>query len=87
MSPEQVITSFRESISGSEYEFTNGRCLEFAWFLIRLFPEGIIYTNEDHCWAKINGKLYDVTGEVDPSTILIGTPVPLSKSVYYVGEN
>lgn len=64
ISVEDVITAIRESFNGADYVYTNGSCYKFYKILKTIFPNAKAYYNSDHVITKINGKYYDITGEV-----------------------
>lgn len=61
----RVIRAIRGSIKGAEYIYTNGSCFQFFLILNSIVPEAEAYYNSDHVITKINGRYYDVTGEVE----------------------
>lgn len=44
--------------------FTNGSCLNFHLILRQVWPEGEFLFNIDHIITRIDGRCYDITGEV-----------------------
>ena len=63
-SPLDFITSIRESFKGSVDVYTKGSCYQFYLILKQVFPDAIAYYNQDHVITLIDGKFYDITGEV-----------------------
>jgi len=61
----KVIKTIRESIKGAEYIYTNGSCFQFFLILNSIVPEAEAYYDSDHVITKINGRYYDITGEVE----------------------
>lgn len=62
------IELFIARFHGSEEVFTRGACYWFARILKLRFVEGEIMYNpvEGHFAFGLNGRVYDVTGEIDP---------------------
>lgn len=63
--PLKLISEIRNSFADSVYVYTNGSCWEFYKILKCVYPEAEAYYNSDHVITKINGKFYDITGEVE----------------------
>jgi len=61
---ESFISTVRDSFVGSQQVYTEGSCYHFYLILKEVFPEAQAYYDEDHIITKINGKFYDITGEV-----------------------
>lgn len=66
MSIEEVIEDFKgyEVDDSLKLTFTDGYCYDFAYMLQRLFGGDIVYNMIDHYLLHVNGKFYDITGEV-----------------------
>jgi hypothetical protein len=63
MTPLDFINDLRQVTNADElYE---GKCREFSKWLRTFFPEGEVYCDCNHVITKIDGKFYDVTGEVE----------------------
>lgn len=59
----------RESFEGSEYVYQNGSCYWFARILKLLYPGGELWEFiGDHVIFKLDGKFYDIRGEVNVGT-------------------
>lgn len=63
-----LITLIRESHSKMEDIFTKGSCLNFFCILHSIYPEAQPWFNIDHIISEIDGKFYDVTGEIKDVT-------------------
>ena len=61
---EQFIAAIRDSFIGSQHVYTEGSCYHFYLILKQVFPDAEPYFDEDHIVTKIDGKYYDITGEV-----------------------
>lgn len=59
-----LITSIRESFSGSEIVYTHGSCYRFYEILKCVFPTAEAYTNGEHIISKIGGIFYNINGRV-----------------------
>ena len=68
---DDKVLAFIKRFEGSEETFTSGCCYWFARILcerfdISLYKTTMMYNNIDgHFAAKINGRLYDITGELN----------------------
>lgn len=60
-----TISFIRESHSEMVNIFSKGSCLNFFCILHSIYPEAECYFNIDHVISKIDGKYYDITGEVN----------------------
>ena len=67
MTPLYLITALRQTDEYIEQIFMKGSCYKFYVFLKTLFPEAKPYmsAHKDHILTKIDGKYYDILGEVD----------------------
>ena len=67
MSIEEVIADINSlDPSGGVIEvFTEGYCYDFAYMLQRTFGGDIVYNMLDHYLLHVDGKFYDITGEVE----------------------
>lgn len=63
----QFIAHFQNE--GTVERFTNGCCYWFAQILCGRFKRGRMYYNpvDGHFATKIDGRIYDITGEIPPS--------------------
>jgi len=61
---EQFISTIRDSFIGSQQVYTEGSCYHFYLILKEVFPDAKPYYDENHIITEINGKFYDITGEV-----------------------
>lgn len=61
---ESFISKVRDSFIGSQQVYTEGSCYHFYLILKEVFPDAEAYYDEDHVITKIDGKFYDITGEV-----------------------
>ena len=60
-----IITTIRESFGGSIAVYTCGNCYQFYEILKAIFPDAEAY-GSGHVYTKIDGKFYDIKGEIDP---------------------
>ena len=69
----KVIERIRDSFDGSVEVYTQGSCIKFAMILKEIFPQGNILYNSDHAIFLLEGRCYDITGEVKrtPGYILL----------------
>lgn len=61
---ESFIARVRDSFIGSQQVYTEGSCYHFYLILKEVFPSAKPYYDMDHVVTKINGRFYDITGEV-----------------------
>lgn len=61
---EQFIATIRDSFIGSQQVYTEGSCYHFYLILKNVFPDAKPYYDQDHIITEIDGKFYDITGEV-----------------------
>jgi len=61
---ESFIAKVRDSFIGSQQVYTEGSCYHFYLILKEVFPDAEPFYDEDHIVTKIDGKFYDITGEV-----------------------
>lgn len=60
------ITLIRESCPSRQIHiFRNGACYQFFKILKSVYPQAVAYYNQDHVITEIDGKYYDITGEVE----------------------
>ncbi len=66
ITPLKVISSLRDADYYMKIIFVQGGCYKFHLFLKSLFPDSIPLLDEEkgHVVTLINGKMYDITGEV-----------------------
>lgn len=62
--PEKFIATIRDSFIGSQHVYTEGSCLHFHLILKEVFPDAKPFYDMDHVITEIDGKYYDITGEV-----------------------
>lgn len=69
----KIIERIRDSFDGSIEVYTQGSCVKFAMILKEIFPQGNILYNSDHAIFILEGRCYDITGEVErtPGYILL----------------
>lgn len=67
---EQFIERFKYGFDKKAIEdcFLNGNCYHFAVILKNIYPEGEIVEDVvfNHFMLKLNGKYYDIAGEMTP---------------------
>lgn len=66
---ENFIANFKKGFDEDYLEdvFLNGNCYHFALILSNMYDGEIIYDpHEQHFVTKINGKYYDIRGEIEP---------------------
>jgi len=63
----KVIDALRQTDYYIDVIFMQGACYKFHLFLKALFPDAkpLINNDKDHVVSLVDGKLYDITGEVD----------------------
>jgi len=62
LQPLAFIERVRESFKDSSFVYKNGSCFEFYLILRSVFPGAVAWTNLDHVWTEIDGRLYDIDG-------------------------
>ena len=64
---ERLISRIRNAHSTMDKIFTQGSCWDFYLILKEVYPEAIAYYNatEGHIHTKIDGRYYDIRGELD----------------------
>jgi hypothetical protein len=62
----EVILAIRDSFVGAEYVYKNGSCWYFANILKTIYPKGKIMESHDHAVFVLDGKYYDIEGEIHP---------------------
>jgi len=75
----KFIKVIRESFHDSVIIYCWGGCFGFYAILKHTYPKAVPYfwdDDEDHVIAKINGKFYDITGEV---THRVDEPIKMTK--------
>ena len=75
------IKLIRESHSVIPEIYKSGSCYNFYLILKYVFPQSKPYFDENHIITEINGKFYDITGEVTKSNKHI------EFESYYYGNN
>ena len=61
---EEFIAAIRDSFIGSQQVYTEGSCYHFYLILKKVFQDAEPYFDENHVITKIEGRFYDITGEV-----------------------
>ena len=64
-----LICLIRESHSTMIKIFTEGSCFNFYLILRKIYPESIPYYNINHVITKIDGRYYDITGEIKENIV------------------
>lgn len=64
-----IITNIRESFYGSIFVYTNGSCYQFFKILNSIYPEAEACFKDNHIVSKIDGKYYDINGEINDDFI------------------
>lgn len=74
-----LITAIRESFGGSIAVYTCGNCYQFYEILKSVFPDAEAY-GSGHVYTKIDGKFYDIRGEIDPILLkrIITSLIPIT---------
>ncbi len=62
----RLITAIRESRDDNQLAYTSGGCYQFYLILASVFPEATAWYDSDHVITRIEGRFYDVTGEITP---------------------
>ena len=60
--PLEVCGAIRDSFKDAAFVYTQGSCFAFYQILKTIFPQAVPWTNVDHVWTEINGRLYDING-------------------------
>ncbi len=82
----KVITHYQQ-VSNSKTFFTEGGCYLFYRVLRSYFKYAEAYYDQDHVITKIDGKFYDISGEVDGSNhLLLGLEPNSVKFFEPIGE-
>ena len=68
---EEFISLIRDSFVGSQQVYTNGSCYHFYLILKNIYPSAICWYDESHIVTEIDGKFYDITGEVQKNSNLL----------------
>ncbi len=58
------IQTIRESFVGAEQVYTRGSCYRFYLILKQVWPQAEAYYDHNHVVTEIDGRCYDITGEV-----------------------
>ena len=67
ISPDVLISALNKTDYYLTIIFTRGDCFKFYEFLKQLYPDAEPYLrllDKNHVITKINGKYYDITGEI-----------------------
>ena len=77
-----LITFIRESHTEMTNIYLKGSCLNFFCILHSIYPEAIAWFNINHIITEIDGKYYDITGEVSNKNYFkyVGTYSNMSRS-------
>lgn len=73
MTPEQFINTVRRTFG--RYPDYSGGCMKFHILLCAAFPEGQGYYNSEHVITLIDGKYWDIDGEVKNPDLEKFTPI------------
>ena len=68
---EKFISTIRDSFIGSQQVYTEGSCYQFYLILKNVFPDAICWYDECHIITEIDGRFYDITGEVQKNSNLL----------------
>jgi len=77
----ELIGELRGSHTEMEHIFLNGRCFNLYLLLRRIYPQSIPWYNSDHIITEIDGKYYDITGQVSNKNYQKLTDVHKGKSL------
>lgn len=80
------LITFYNQIHNSKHFFTNGGCYLFYLILKNYYKEAQPYYNQDHVVTLINGRFYDITGEVTDKNYLPLTEEKDIKFFEYKGK-
>ena len=58
------IKTIRDSFEGSINVYTEGSCYQFYRILKEVFPESVAFYDGYHVITEIEGRYYDITGEI-----------------------
>lgn len=61
---ESFIAKIRDSFVGSQQVYTEGSCYHFYLILKEVFPNAEPWFDNDHIVTNIDGRFYDITGEI-----------------------
>ena len=67
---EEFISVIRDSFVGSQEVYTHGSCYHFYLILKKVYPNAVCWYDQSHIITEINGKFYDITGEVQKNSNL-----------------
>jgi hypothetical protein len=87
---ERFISVVRDSFIGSQQVYTEGSCYHFYLILKEVFPEAKPYYDISHVLTEIDGKFYDITGEVKRGCEMLSMtelPVYSLKAPYNIYKN
>jgi len=71
MNVEKFIAKIRDSFVGSQQVYTNGSCYHFYLILKEVFPQAKCWYDMSHIVTEIDGKFYDITGEIQKNSNLL----------------
>ena len=78
---EKFISLIRDSFVGSQQVYTNGSCYHFYLILKNIYPSAKCWYDESHIVTEIDGKFYDITGEVQKNSNLLIMDHPANYSL------
>lgn len=84
--PNIIIKAIRESFGGSISVYTMGNCYQFYEILKTIFPDAEAY-EASHVWTKINGKFYDIKGELENPENLDLKPITDKNAIISFSKN
>lgn len=70
---EKILSLINEISNSNEIMkdiFLYGSCLNFHFILKSVFTDAKAYFNIDHVITNIDGKYYDITGEISPKKVV-----------------
>lgn len=74
-----LITEIRNSHSQMKNIFLYGSCLNLFCILHTIYPEARAWFNIDHIITEIDGKYYDITGNLLQITVNKGNYMPFEQ--------
>lgn len=72
----RLIQIIRESFPESVEVYTEGSCFQFYRILKEIYPQAEPWYDSEHVITKIEGRFYDVTGEVEKGSHYLLTTEP-----------
>lgn len=61
---ERFISKVRDSFVGSQQVYSEGSCYHFYLIMKEVFEDAESWYDGDHIITKLNGKFYDISGEI-----------------------